>query len=166
MFVPRADTPTSTMDPRVSSLRTTSEASPAMSTLNSHSAMMPSQQQSSDLARIDDDDPLEAGVRMEPLRDLTRREEDARLVMEGHAGGEDHGSVSYSGAPRKRGHGEEDTGRERLVKRKGDLSKSFLDPVQLGLCSEEHGRTLFESYFEHSHPFMPVMDPETDTWSS
>lgn len=83
---------------------------------------------------------------MEPLRDLTRREEDARLVMEGHAGDEDlGGSLHPSSASRKRSHGEEETGRERLVKRKGDLSRSFLDPVQLGLCTEAHGRTLFES---------------------
>jgi hypothetical protein len=53
-------------------------------------------------------------------------------------------SVSSTGTRGKRIR--EESGRtERLVKRKGDLSRAFLDPVQQGVVSESDGRGLFNS---------------------
>lgn len=140
------------MDPRVSSMRT--DAGPSQEDmLNKYDSQKPESGQqvesthSSDLHPSDDDDPLDAAVRMEPLRTLTHREEAARLRMEGHAGERsDRGDGgSMASGSRKRSHGEEGPDGERLVRRKGDLSKSFLDPVQLGYCTEEEGKALFDS---------------------
>lgn len=137
-----------TTDPRISSIRDDPARLPVHS---SHDPRLSTTAEDgniglADLSHSDDDDPIDAGVHMVPLRDLTRREEEARLVKEGHAEDpKDYRSPLASGSSRKRPHEEGSTHAERLVRRKGDLSKSFLDPVQLGLCSEAEGRALFES---------------------
>lgn len=105
----------------------------------------------SELHESDEDDPLDDAVHGRSLRTLTHREEAARLRMEGHqelsAEVADPGtieSVSSTGTRGKRIR--EESGRtERLVKRKGDLSRAFLDPVQQGVVSESDGRGLFNS---------------------
>ena len=98
---------------------------------------------SSDIATSDEDDPLAADVQMRPLNALTQREEAVRLRMEGHAEMRDDRNLSAR-AGMKRSHGEYEFG-GRVVRRKGDLSRSFQDPVQLGYCSEAQGLLLFES---------------------
>lgn len=107
----------------------------------------------SDLHESDEDDPLDDAVRMQSLRTLTQREEAARLRLEGHQEvppmPEDPGTVESmssagTGVKGKRPR-EEGSTTERLVRRKGDLSRSFMDPVQQGVVSEQQGRELFVS---------------------
>jgi hypothetical protein len=119
---------------------------PAMDFGHSDSTDMEFQGEPIDAPRSDDDDPLEAGVRMMPLRDLTRREEEARLVLEGHAGEPERMDTNGAARSRKRAAGESKMDSDRLVRRKGDLSKSFADPVQMGLCAEAEGRALFAAF--------------------
>lgn len=106
----------------------------------------------SEVQSSDEDDPLDAAVRMESLRSMTQREEAARLRKEGHAEPRAHfdpgtaGSGGSTGnASRKRSRADGDGESDRLVRHKGDLSRSFLNPVQLGICSETEGRALFDS---------------------
>lgn len=99
----------------------------------------------SDPPNSDDDDPLAAAVRMQPLSTLTNREEAARLRMEGHAETRANNGSSVNSGSRKRSHGEVDAEGERLVRRKGDLSRSFLDPVQMGYCTEARGKALYSA---------------------
>lgn len=91
---------------------------------------------------------------------MTNREENARLQEEGHAppGGLQSGSQhnltpseSYlddSSRPSKRARttpgGTTYDARGQLVQKKGDTSGAFLNPVQLGFCTEERGKQMFE----------------------
>lgn len=43
---------------------------------------------------------------------------------------------------------------------------AFPDVIALGLVSEQEARELFELYFSGSNNFMPVFDPEYDTWDA
>jgi hypothetical protein len=98
---------------------------------------------------------------------MTHREENKRLREEGHAGhGHGHGhSSQYGNTPSDTHRDRDDESRGgkskkarttpgdhtydsggRLVQKKGDTSTVFLDPVQLGLCSEAEGREMFDRY--------------------
>lgn len=99
----------------------------------------------------EEDDPLESAVRMESMRFLTDREEAERLRTEGHAAARSSDpDFHHDGQPgrssRKRPrteHGPSYGTEEGLVQAKGDVSKTFKSPVELGFCSEEVGRQLF-----------------------
>jgi hypothetical protein len=122
---------------------------------------------------------------------MTNREENRRLRQEGHAAAP---SSHYENTPsdyddsRKSKRAKTTPGDSaydaagRLVRKKGDTSGTFLDPVQLGFVTEEQGRAMFDQYvwvrknmaiiyrdtdfryMRYSHPFIPVMDPIYDTW--
>jgi hypothetical protein len=139
----------------------------------------------------EEDDPLVSAVRNEPFRMMTNREENRRLRQEGHAAAP---SSHYENTPsdyddsRKSKRAKTTPGDSaydaagRLVRKKGDTSGMFLDPVQLGFVTEEQGRAMFDQYVQafqlqrdkcgyahfrymrYSHPFIPVMDPIYDTW--
>lgn len=118
------------------------------------------------------------------MRILTDREEAERLRTEGHAAARSNdvdlhndGQPGWSSRKRPRTeHGSPYGNEAGLVQAKGDVSKTFKSPVELGFCSEEVGRQLYnewvgnatleliDSYFHHSHQFMPVLDPSEDTW--
>jgi hypothetical protein len=125
----------------------------------------------SDNTNSDEDDPLLSTVRQEPFKMLTNREEHARLREEGHASldhGHGHGHGSHhnrtpsdilddaSRGPKrqKTTPGGTSYDRRELVQKKGDTSGAFLNPVQLGFCTEEKGRQMFELYVPHD-----------DTWT-
>ncbi|GFZ45481.1 hypothetical protein JCM24511_03207 [Saitozyma sp. JCM 24511] len=134
-----------------------------------------------ELEESDEDDPLESAALMQPLRMLTDREEAARLRAEGHYGGlqrrtqtpalaPDHSDRQQqpihdivSDRPQKRPRRETHSDH---IREKGDLSRSFRDPVALGYCGEERAKQLFQLFMDKSHPFMPVLDAERDTWES
>ncbi|RSH89151.1 hypothetical protein EHS25_002263 [Saitozyma podzolica] len=118
---------------------------------------------------------------MQPLRMLTDREEAARLRAEGHYGDLQRRTQTPTLAPdhsHRQQHPIHDIDSHRPQKRarrdthsdhireKGDLSRSFRDPVALGYCGEERARQLFQLFMDKSHPFMPVLDAERDTWES
>jgi hypothetical protein len=121
---------------------------------------------------------------------MTNREENRRLRQEGHAAAP---SSHYENTPsdyddsRKSKRAKTTPGDSaydaagRLVRKKGDTSGTFLDPVQLGFVTEDQGRAMFDQYvtiqdmlgtnmhadlryMRYSHPFIPVMDPIYDTW--
>lgn len=87
---------------------------------------------------------------------MTNREENARLREEGHA---PHGSqhnhtpsdtyLDDSSRASKRQKttpgGNTYDHRGQLVQKKGDTSATFLNPVQLGLCTEERGKQMFNT---------------------
>ena len=97
---------------------------------------------SSDIVNSDDDDPLAAAVQMRPFNALTHREEVVRLRLEGHS--ETRGNQSSEKGDGKKRPNDADMP-DRVVRRKGDLSRSFQDPVRLGYCTESQGKMLFES---------------------
>ncbi|RXK36515.1 hypothetical protein M231_06237 [Tremella mesenterica] len=43
---------------------------------------------------------------------------------------------------------------------------AFKDPMDLGWCSEERGKQLYDVFFQRCHMYMPCFDPEVDTWDS
>jgi len=103
----------------------------------------------------EEDDPLVSAVRNEPFRMMTNREENRRLRQEGHAAAP---SSHYENTPsdyddsRKSKRAKTTPGDSaydaagRLVRKKGDTSGTFLDPVQLGFVTEEQGRAMFDQY--------------------
>ena len=103
----------------------------------------------------EEDDPLVSAVRNEPFRMMTNREENRRLRQEGHAAPP---SSHYENTPsdfddsRKSKRAKTTPGDSaydaagRLVRKKGDTSGMFLDPVQLGFVTEEQGRAMFDQY--------------------
>lgn len=103
----------------------------------------------------EEDDPLVSAVRNEPFRMMTNREENRRLRQEGHAAAP---SSHYENTPsdyddsRKSKRAKTTPGDSaydaagRLVKKKGDTSGTFLDPVQLGFVTEDQGRAMFDQY--------------------
>jgi len=86
---------------------------------------------------------------------MTNREENRRLRQEGHAAAP---SSHYENTPsdyddsRKSKRAKTTPGDSaydaagRLVRKKGDTSGTFLDPVQLGFVTEEQGRAMFDQY--------------------
>lgn len=113
----------------------------------------PGDQLDSDNTNSDEDDPLLSTVRQEPFRMLTNREEHARLREEGHASlnpGSQHNRTpsdilddSRASKRQKTTPGGTSYERRDLVQKKGDTSGAFLNPVQLGFCTEEKGRAMF-----------------------
>lgn len=112
-----------------------------------------------ELEESDEDDPLESAALMQPLRMLTDREEAARLRAEGHYGGLQRRTQTPALAPDhsdRQQHPIHDIVSDRPQKRprrethsdhireKGDLSRSFRDPVALGYCGEERAKQLFQ----------------------
>lgn len=102
----------------------------------------------------DDEDPLESAMRNEPFSMLTRKEEERRLRDEGRPVGKRRRLDGELGA---------DWGRSP-IREKGDALSGFADPVTLGWCSDADGRELFEAFFLHAHPFLPILDQTVDTW--
>jgi hypothetical protein len=92
---------------------------------------------------------------MEPFRMMTTREENKRLREEGHAAPHSHTHTSQH-EPTPSDNGERGSKRAKTtpgdnvydaadrLKKKGDTSAIFLDPVQLGLVTEEQGRGMFD----------------------
>lgn len=103
--------------------------------------------------RHEDDDPLEAAVRMEPFRLLTMKEEEMRLRAERH-----HDESRHNDTKRRRLSGT----RRWSPPSEADIMRE--DPVSLGYCSEDEGRQLFEAFFQYAHRFIPILDPNEDTW--
>jgi hypothetical protein len=147
----------------------------------------------------EEDDPLVSAVRNEPFRMMTNREENKRLREEGHAAPHIPTGCSFGNGTGNTPSDTYDESRKskrakttpgdtsaydaagRLVRKKGDTSATFLDPVHLGFVTEEQGRKMFDEYvtcptlgswrectenryMRYSHPFIPVMDPIYDTW--
>ncbi|KAL1409275.1 hypothetical protein Q8F55_006108 [Vanrija albida] len=121
----------------------------------------------------DDHDPLESSMQ-EPFREFTRKEEEARLRAEGHDPTVRRMSHSHNadgglgrGAKRKRIDDEDDAdwGTSPIVE-KGDPRANAQDPVTAGFCTEDEGKELFQAFFKHAHPFMPVLNPREDTWEN
>ena len=109
----------------------------------------------SDNTNSDEDDPLLSTVRQEPFKMMTNREEHARLREEGHASleqGSHHNRTpsdiledsSRASKRQKTTPGGTSYDRRDLVQKKGDTSGAFLNPVQLGFCTEERGRQMFQ----------------------
>jgi len=103
----------------------------------------------------EEDDPLVSAVRNEPFRMMTNREENRRLRQEGHAAqapSSHHDTPSDYDDSRKSKRAKTTPGDSaydaagRLVRKKGDTSGTFLDPVQLGFVTEEQGRQMFDQY--------------------
>lgn len=109
------------------------------------------------------DDMLESAMEGEPFRHFTRREEELHFI-------EQHGSLPAGGAPRpkKRKTNEQAADWEHSpIHERGDpLRHSFVDPVSSGLVSEQEARALFGRFYKYAHPFIPVFDPERDTYDS
>jgi hypothetical protein len=103
----------------------------------------------------EEDDPLVSAVRNEPFRMMTNREENRRLRQEGHAAHK-ASSSQYANTPSDTYDDSRKSKRARttpgdsafdaagLVRKKGDTSGTFLDPVQLGFLTEEQGRQMFD----------------------
>lgn len=118
------------------------------------------------LLRDEDDteghDPVEMAMTFEPFRQLTRLEEERRLAADGCSPGD---SVR---AKRKRSEAEpDDMSLDRgPIRDRGYSLANQRDPVSLGYCSEQEAKTLFDAFFKHAHPFLPILDPRVDTWES
>lgn len=89
----------------------------------------------------------------EPFRELTRKEEEARLRAEGHDPAVRRMSHSRNaeggtarGSKRKRLNDEDDPdwGTSPIVE-KGDPRANAQDPVTAGFCTEEEGKELFQA---------------------
>jgi hypothetical protein len=105
----------------------------------------------------EEDDPLVSAVRNEPFRMMTNREENRRLRQEGHAAHK-ASSSQYANTPSDTYDDSRKSKRARttpgdsafdaagLVRKKGDTSGTFLDPVQLGFLTEEQGRQMFDQW--------------------
>jgi len=115
----------------------------------------------------EEDDPLVSAVRNEPFRMMTNREENRRLRQEGHAA-QKAASSQYANTPSdthddsrkskraKTTPGDSAFDAAGLVRKKGDTSGTFLDPVQLGLLTEEKGRQMFDQYVHRSGDMLIV----------
>lgn len=94
---------------------------------------------------------------------MTNREENRRLRQEGHAAPPSshlENTMTNTNTPsdyddsRKSKRAKTTPGDSaydaagRLVKKKGDTSGTFLDPVQLGFVTEEQGRAMFDQYVQ------------------
>lgn len=109
------------------------------------------------------DDMLESAMEGEPFRHFTRKEEELHFI-------EQHGSLPAGGAPRpKKRKTNEQAGEwtHSPIHERGDpLRHSFVDPVSSGLIGEPEARALFARFYKYAHPFIPVFDPEHDTYDS
>ncbi|WWC68880.1 uncharacterized protein I206_102816 [Kwoniella pini CBS 10737] len=119
---------------------------------------------------------------MSMMREMLKREERKRLRADGHLPAESvspkdttvfnnlqqKGSKPFGVSPV--GEGALQT---KKRKRSNDVPASdvfptsiSLDPIARGICTESHGRQLFDLFFRGAHAFIPVYDPTTDTWES
>jgi len=98
---------------------------------------------------------------MEPFRLLTMKEEEARLrdgLRDGHIPKDVH---EYRESAKRRRLSD---GRSYSPQREtGDIVRG-VDPIELGYCTEEEGKELFDAFFQHAHQFIPILDPREDTW--
>lgn len=126
-------------------------------------ALEPSASRSS--SPLSADDMLESAMEGEPFRHFTRREEELHFI-------EQHGALPAGGAPRAKKRKTADTGEaaeweHSPIHERGDpLRHTFVDPVSSGLVGEGEARALFVRFYKYAHPFIPVFDPERDTYDS
>lgn len=111
----------------------------------------------------DEEDPMEMAMRMEPFRELTRKEEETRLRADGYDATPGRWDtlaqeVGHRARKRRRTNGVEEEGEGEVtgggrewgprpvpaVREHGSVFFSA-DPVTLGWCSEDEGRELFKA---------------------
>lgn len=111
------------------------------------------------LGSDEEEDPLEMAMLHEPFRELTRKEEENRLLADGYDATPGHWDtlaqeVGHRARKRRRTGGEEgegesawEMGRPRPIPAVREHGSVFFsaDPVTLGWCSEEEGRELFKA---------------------
>lgn len=109
------------------------------------------------------DDMLESAMEGEPFRHFTRREEELHFIKQ-------HGALPEGGAPRgkkrKTADQQPDWDHSPIRERGDPLRHMFVDPVSSGLVSDAEARALFDRFYKYAHPFIPVFDPERDTYDS
>lgn len=67
--------------------------------------------------------------------------------------------------PRKRARLDDPQLRRALPMQRGDNTQ-FRNPVEMGFCSPEKGRELFDLFMQGGQIYVPIFDPEVDTWES
>nr|XP_019050106.1 hypothetical protein I302_00527 [Kwoniella bestiolae CBS 10118]OCF29036.1 hypothetical protein I302_00527 [Kwoniella bestiolae CBS 10118] len=116
------------------------------------------------------------------MREMLRREERRRLRADGHltisddpvspknrstvggqAGTDLMGHDDAQGLTKKRKRSHHQNNERSDV---STPSVKSMDPMVKGICSELHGKQLFDLFFKGAHAFIPVYDPSTDTWES
>ncbi|WWC93100.1 uncharacterized protein L201_008065 [Kwoniella dendrophila CBS 6074] len=124
---------------------------------------------------------------MSMMREMLRREERRRLRADGHTpteplspkdnisiihhqqhhqkknsfGYDAHTQEPING-PKKRKRSHHEHNQSHSVTPSSKLS----DPIVDGICTEAHGKGLFDLFFRGAHAFIPVFDPSMDTWES
>ncbi|ORY32276.1 hypothetical protein BCR39DRAFT_45188 [Naematelia encephala] len=56
--------------------------------------------------------------------------------------------------------------KKALPLERGSHIHTFQDPIELGYCTLEKGKQLFDLFMEHCQVYMPCFDPEVDTFES
>lgn len=69
------------------------------------------------------------------------------------------------GRPRKRQRLEDPQLRRALPMQRGDNTQ-FRNPVEMGFCTPEKGKALFDLFMQGGQIYVPIFDPEVDTWES
>ncbi|WWC58635.1 uncharacterized protein I303_101179 [Kwoniella dejecticola CBS 10117] len=127
-------------------------------------------------------DPLKSAYAAAPWANMLHLAEAARLKADHHIGGDDdHTFRPKVISPRFEGAEETQKGsrkRQKTTNAKGDDRGAIHislnerghngspDPVDLGWCTLERGKQLFDIFFERCGCYMPCFDPEHDTWDS
>jgi len=60
---------------------------------------------------------------------------------------------------------------EAILKRalpiqRGNLTHQFQNPIELGFCTEEKGKQLFDLFMQGAAVYVPIFDPAVDTWEN
>lgn len=135
----------------------------------------------------DEDDPLEPSAVI--YNNMLSLAEAARLKADGHLDGESEGvlvpprpparthpfdydldSASPSehpppARPHKRQRMDDPQLRRALPTQRGDNTQ-FRNPVEMGFCTPEKGKALFDLFMQGGQIYVPIFDPEVDTWES
>nr|XP_019049377.1 hypothetical protein I302_03163 [Kwoniella bestiolae CBS 10118]OCF28307.1 hypothetical protein I302_03163 [Kwoniella bestiolae CBS 10118] len=126
-------------------------------------------------------DPLKSAYAAAPWANMLHLAEAARLKADSHIGGDDdQGFRPKVISPRYDilDDPQRARKRQRTMSMIGDDPSSIHislnergpngspDPVDLGWCTLEKGKQLFDTFFERCGCYMPCFDPEYDTWDS
>ncbi|WWC86390.1 uncharacterized protein L201_001266 [Kwoniella dendrophila CBS 6074] len=123
-------------------------------------------------------DPLKSAYAAAPWANMLHLAEAARLKADYHIGGDEQGRPkvvspafeTLDDPPRARKRPRTKSGVDEKspthISLNGRGHHGSPDPVDLGWCTLEKGKHLFDLFFERCGCYMPCFDPENDTWES
>ncbi|KAL7424794.1 hypothetical protein Q5752_000478 [Cryptotrichosporon argae] len=128
----------------------------------------------------DDQDPLEPSAiiynNMLSLAEAARLKADGHMVVEHDADGDgpkgrdkrkSHPfNFEMDGTAKRARTRDEPVLKRALPLQRGNHVHAYKDAVDLGFCTAERGKQLFDLFMAHCAVYVPIFDPEYDTWDS